>query len=292
LEKLTKHQIILLTVFVSFITSIATGIVTVSLMDQAPADVIKTIDRVVERTVEKVVPQPAAVIQSKPVEKIIREEEFVISAIEKNRSPLVSLYREGEKNLLGNGIIVTKEGLVVALTSELAVGERYIVKLADGSEYPVKVTAYNDNFGLRLLETVPRQKEKIVFTPAHISKIDTVKLGQSIISLAHHDSFQVLTGIVSNIEREDIQGSEIEVSGTPSTSLPSHEGEIEYITTDRTAEAPNGSILLDLDGSILGMKANSGRSEKGTYLASGKIIRFIEESLEVMGTTTPSTPTP
>ena len=36
MENLTKPQIILLTLLVSFVTSIATGIVTVALMNQAP----------------------------------------------------------------------------------------------------------------------------------------------------------------------------------------------------------------------------------------------------------------
>src|ERR1700754_2442019 len=56
LEHLTKHQIVLLTLLVSFVTSIATGIVTVSLVNQAPSGVTRTINQIVEHTVEKVVP--------------------------------------------------------------------------------------------------------------------------------------------------------------------------------------------------------------------------------------------
>ena len=51
MEKLNKSQIVLLTLLVSFVTLIATGVVTVSLMDQAPPAIAQTVNRIVERTV-------------------------------------------------------------------------------------------------------------------------------------------------------------------------------------------------------------------------------------------------
>ena len=56
MEHLTKAQIVLLTLFVSFVSSMATGIVVVTLMQQAPEPVLQSITRVVEKTIEKVVP--------------------------------------------------------------------------------------------------------------------------------------------------------------------------------------------------------------------------------------------
>ena len=58
IEQLNRTQILLLTLLVSFVTSIATGIVTVSLMGQAPHGITQTVNRIFERTVEKVVPEP------------------------------------------------------------------------------------------------------------------------------------------------------------------------------------------------------------------------------------------
>ena len=55
LEHLNKTQIVLLTTLVAFVSSIATSIVTVTLMDQAPPGTTTTIRNVVERTVERVV---------------------------------------------------------------------------------------------------------------------------------------------------------------------------------------------------------------------------------------------
>ena len=59
MEHLTKHQLILLALLVSFVTSLATGIFTVSLMSQVPKGVTQTINQVVEKTIQ-VASEPSA----------------------------------------------------------------------------------------------------------------------------------------------------------------------------------------------------------------------------------------
>lgn len=117
IEDLNKNQIVLLVLLVSFVTSIATGIVTITLMDQAPAGVTQTINRVVERTVERVVPGPtqtATVIKEVPV--IITEEDQIISAI-KNAEPAilkVVAVNDPEK-MISSGFIFSDDGLVATV---------------------------------------------------------------------------------------------------------------------------------------------------------------------------------
>src|SRR3989338_4240970 len=53
IKDLNKSQLILLAVLLSFITSIATGITTVTLMQQVPASFTAPVNRVVQQTIAK-----------------------------------------------------------------------------------------------------------------------------------------------------------------------------------------------------------------------------------------------
>ena len=90
MEDLNKNQIVLLTLLVSFVTSIATGIITTSLLQQAPVEVVRNINSIVEKTIEKVT--PATVTTTSPAGTkevttiIVKEEDVIIDSINKNIS--------------------------------------------------------------------------------------------------------------------------------------------------------------------------------------------------------------
>ena len=94
IEDLSKSQLLLLTILVNFVVSIATGIVTVSLLDEASPTITQTVNRIVERTVETVVPQnqAAASIVTREKTVVVKEEDLVISAIAASFARTVTLH--------------------------------------------------------------------------------------------------------------------------------------------------------------------------------------------------------
>ena len=81
MDNLTKTQLILLVLLVSFVTSLVTGIVSVSLVSQNALSPIQTISRVIEKVSE---PQQTPVIQN----ALPSEEELIVRLV-KNVSPAV-----------------------------------------------------------------------------------------------------------------------------------------------------------------------------------------------------------
>src|SRR5512141_3093112 len=89
IEELSKSQLILLTILVNFVTSVATGILTVSLLDHAPAFVTQRVNRVGERSIETVAQAaPAAIIQAPAPSN----QDLVTAAIGADAARTVALY--------------------------------------------------------------------------------------------------------------------------------------------------------------------------------------------------------
>src|SRR5580698_3542228 len=120
IEKLTKSQIVLLTLLVSFVTSIATGIVTVSLMQQAPPAVAETVNRVIENTIETVATstkgQSAAAVVTQQKTVIVNESDLIAQAVKQAAPSVVEIYTSNTDSpqFLGLGVIVDASGTVAA----------------------------------------------------------------------------------------------------------------------------------------------------------------------------------
>jgi len=275
LEKLNKTQIVLLVLLVSFVTSIATGIVTVTLMDQAPPAITQTINRVVEHTVEKVVPAKSqGAVTVKTV--IVKEESLVADAVQKNSGNIAEIFilkdtifsedNDGNKNtelvlgeFVGLGFVISKNGMMLADSALVSDNGVYAVKTKGGTTRSVSLLTQNEEKGVALLGIDIEGENKIEFSTPPLVDSDKIKLGQSVISINKKGELSVLSGIVSRLQngQRELPGSiaDSEAGGDLAGSKNEDpEMESYLVSIHTTLNSPqSGSILLDTDGNIMGM---------------------------------------
>lgn len=204
LNKLNKNQIVLLTLLVSFVTSIATGIVTVTLIQQAPPSITQPVERVVLRTVEKVVEsgEPRTIVKEVPV--IITEEQLIVEVVG-NASPSVvtitgSKVGATTTSVLSVGFVARADGLIVASNQITLEKEQvYKVKLANGKE--VEASLVSDPTAKI---AVLKLKEFTAVKPLSLSGED-LAVGQTVIAVGSTgvESSAVAVGIVSGVTKAD-----------------------------------------------------------------------------------------
>lgn len=259
MEELNKTQLILLALLVSFVTSIATGIVTVTLLDQAPKGVTRTINRVVERTVETVVPGETKIIEKiREVASGPTEEELVVAAIAKVEPALVRLALAGDfsttspaETKIQSAFLISGDGHIATLSSSLKLETDYLIKLSDGSTGTARVIIIDSHDGFAILkinqerggekpnsalEAIAESFRKSSFFYLDPAK-GNISLGQTVISVGVGGSLgkNVTLGIISGIRTE---------SGS-TTPL--------YHTTVE-ADADNlGGPLMNLKGELIGL---------------------------------------
>ena len=151
-KDLNKTQLILLALLLSFVTSIATGITTVTLMEQAPSSVTVPINRIIKQTVEKIVP----VDTGPKVQALSEEEKKLLEELKAIKPLTVSLFLKGEKEdkILGTGLFLGNNKVVIAsLISPSGEGEQYVVKSVLGEQKVLKTTQEKDFTIIELVET-------------------------------------------------------------------------------------------------------------------------------------------
>jgi len=297
IEELNKTQIILLTLLISFVTSIATGIVTISLMNQAPKIVTDTVHRVIEKTVERVIPgeQQATIIENTKT-IVISDEDFIIKAIEQNSKSLVRIFTSSEAEdtkgeiiskdiFVGLGVVISREGKIMINSSDLigtleipeyfiTIGETKL-RLINLKELP--------NSGITLLSVhlveSGEDETQPIFKPVTFGNSSILKLGQSIISIGGEKSNNVLTGIISNLKVGTLQTTTA-TSTDPTTEEKSVETVLK-IETNLTSQLPM-SLLIDLDGELIGVKS------KSSFYTPINLIKKDLEKIDIVATETPS----
>jgi len=268
IEHLTKSQIVLLTLFVSFVSSMATGIVVVTLMQQASEPVLQTITNVV-KTIEKAVP----ITVEKPGKTVIvKDEDLMVSAIAQNSKSVIALKTTDEASgtviSVGIGTIVSSDGLIVTDKGNFSSGNLLTAKVG-GVQYSVKFISSDKESNLALGKIVSlglavdpnatstpstgAQTASVVgsttetttlavatvFTPVTLGNSDTLKLGQTAIVIGGRDGQSIATGIITNLDMVPAQDKD--------TKVLSNIGLSQKLTS-----YSNGAPIITLDGAVVG----------------------------------------
>ncbi|MHB1118247.1 MAG: hypothetical protein ACYCZ7_01820 [Minisyncoccota bacterium] len=246
MEHLTKSQIVLLTLFVSFVSSMATGIVVVTLMQQAPEPVLQSITNVVERTIEKVTP---TIIEKPGKQVIIKDEDLMVAAIERNAKSVVALRiagEDGEVHSVGIGTIITADGLVV--TDKGNFGGGVLMTTIEGVSYALEVVSNEKSGTLGLGRLTPvkplaTSTPPVTFTPATLGDASTLKVGQTAIVIGGRDGKTIATSLISDLDIRVVVDKETK------TEAKFLDG---FSLSERLSSFSNGAPIITLGGAVMG----------------------------------------
>ena len=268
LEHLTKHQIVLLTLLVSFMTSIATGIITVSLMDQAPPGVTKTINQIVEHTVQTVVPatQGATVATTNTVKTVVvKDDDLAAQSIGSVQKSIVRLVGKGDDQLIARGVIVDSKGATITDKGALdsSAFNSFEAILSDGTRVPVTIPkGQSASSSIELIEV--QVGTSTGFAAAPIADPSKLQLGQSIIRIGGTGTDIVGEGIVAALP---VKGSnEVEASVTSGTP---------------------GSLIMTLFGEVVGLATTQSLSDGSNFYT----LASLPTAAPATPATTPAKPT-
>jgi len=242
IEHLTKHQIVLLAFLVGFVTSIATGIVTVSLMDQAPPSITRTINQIVERTVEKVVPAAvpasqgaaAATTVIKETTVVVKNDDLIAQSISSVQKGIVRIISLNDRSVLvARGVVVDANGIVLSDRGSLEpLGTINFEAILPGGEHVAAVMRIP--VGTSTIAVLDLQMAsssgKVAVVP--IAQADKLQLGGSVIRIGGSGSDTVGTGVIAKLP--DSHSGLVQatvVSTTPGSIIINSFGELIGITT-------------------------------------------------------------
>jgi hypothetical protein len=246
IEELSKSQLLLLMLLVNFVTSIATGILTVSLLDQAPANVTQTVNRIVDHTIQTIATStPLAGIVAPPVtitKTIIQNSNDQLpGAVSATVARSVTLYDSAGTSTpaLAVGTYLPKARAVVVAT-QTALPNNVLVVFSDSSSAAASVSHTGASitiYGFGDKATLPNAPSPTIVPRG------SLKAGETVIALTGDGS--AVTGIISKIDDVGIH-----------TNLPL---------------TPAGNSAVDLSGNIVGISSGVA----GLYYPADKITTLL-----------------
>lgn len=246
MEHLTRSQIVLLTLFVSFVSSMATGIVVVTLMQQAPEPVRQVITNVVEKTIEKVVP---TVIEKPGKTIVVKDEDLLVAAIEHNTKSIIAFSTtgaEGEVVSAGVGAIVSTDGLVI--TDKANFNSGLLTTTVNGTKYILEVVQNGKEGSLVLGKLTPAisvasTTPSASFTPITFGNPGALKVGQTAIVIGGRDGKTVTTGFINRLDTHIVTDKDTNTEATILDNIG---------LSQRFAATSNGAPIITLSGEVVG----------------------------------------
>ena len=168
IKDLNKSQLILIAVLLSFVTSIATGITTVTLMQQAPASFTVPVNRIIKQTVEKI-----QQVEGKTTVQtvVIKEEDLVVDAIAKNKLAVFTVSKEildiEGKTIevsAGRGFAISADAIVVVDGNLVGDSGVYYLKNDSGKFKMDFISTDKAGFSFLKIGAPLDEKNKIIFT--------------------------------------------------------------------------------------------------------------------------------
>ncbi len=277
MENLNNSQLVLLAILVSFVTSIATGILTVSLLDEQSPTVVQTINRVVERTVETVVPgDTKTVVKEVPV--IVTEEELIVKVVDDASATVGRLTNSRTDSTTTYGLaFVVDDGKYLVTAGNLLPGDNnkrsgpYYLTTEDGTIYDAELAKLSADKKIAVLKvtqvTLPTaetpsllstllSKSEIKLTAATLSA-DDLSVGQTVIALGSitSDASPVTIGIISSL-----------TPGVGTSTIA--------LKTNAANQDNLGGPLFSIQGEVIGLNLAAGTA------APAALVRALIDSIE------------
>ncbi|MEA2701518.1 MAG: serine protease Do [Candidatus Parcubacteria bacterium] len=245
IEDLSKAQLLLLTVLVNFVVSIATGVLTVSFLDQAPANITQTVNRIVDHTVETIsTPIQVATTAVKPTPAAPSGEQLLTTAISASVNRTVLIHRGATTTpAILYGTYLPKQRAVATVTGVATLPKEATIVFANGQSSDASLVKQGGGIAIYGFSDTAALPD----APAsNFVSFGDLKPGQTAIAITRDSA--ALTGIVSKVDNSGIL-----------TSL---------------AGIPPGAAAVSLSGAVIGIQGLTA----GLFIPTDSVTALLAET--------------
>jgi hypothetical protein len=269
IKDLDNYQLVLLTLLISFVTSIATGIVTVSLLQRAPIQISGAINKVIERTIEKVVPGDTKT-QTQVQTVVLKEDDLVAEALSAGYAGIAKVITitpalaetPASSEIILLGVLIDEKGTVIVPGLYKKDSSTYIE--ISNQKYDVATVKYDKVSDLSVLTIVPRDKDtKQLDVLGYLSTSTAARPGQTALIIGVGKFIKTL---IYDVKTPD-KPSETSLGST-------------LILSDDIPKKMYGAPVLSIDGKVIGIVTLDGASSSliiGADNINAAVTRAVEQ---------------